>query len=261
LETNGKFGTVYIRAFITNARCIVTDWSKVIITGGSGLLGGELKLLLPAAKFPSSEEFNVTSFPQMRSYAEAAGCQMVVHAAAFTSPPMVEKDPLKALEVNITGTANVVKLCMELDCRMIYISTDYVFKGDKGRYKEDDPVYPVNKYAWSKLGGECAVRMYDKALIIRISFGPNVFAYPKAFIDQWTSRESVSAIARKIVLLLDKDITGVIHAGGKRRTVYEYAKSLDESKEIGELSIKDVSFTVPVDTSLNCDKFREMTGQ
>jgi dTDP-4-dehydrorhamnose reductase len=237
----------------------VTDWSKVIVTGGSGLLGGELKQLLPGAKFPSSSEFNVTNFSQMRDYAKAAGCQMLVHAAAFTSPPLVEKDPQKALDVNIAGTANVVKICIELGARLVYISTDYVFKGDKGNYKETDPVLPANKYAWSKLGGECAVRMFDKSLIIRTTFGPNVFPYPKAFIDQWTSRESVSAIAKKIVKLLDKDITGTVHVGGKRKTVYEYAKSLDETKEIGKISLKDVTFVAPADTSLNCEKFHELT--
>jgi dTDP-4-dehydrorhamnose reductase len=194
----------------------------------------------------------------MKKYVESHGCDLLIHAAAFTSPPLIEKDPLKALEVNIVGTSNVVKLCMEFGIRLIYLSTDYVFEGDRGNYKETDPVYPVNKYAWSKLGGECAVRMYDKSLIIRTTFGPNVFPYPKAFIDQWTSRESVSVIAKKIARLLDKDITGVIHVGGKRKTVYEYAKSLDAAKEIGKLSVNDVSFTVPKDTSLNCEKYNKI---
>ena len=234
------------------------DKSRIIFTGGSGLLGSEFVKIRPDIDYPSSKEFNVTNYEQMKKYVESHGCDLLIHAAAFTSPPSIEKDPFKALEVNIVGTSNVVKLCMEFDIRLIYISTDYVFKGDKGNYKETDPVYPVNKYAWSKLGGECAVRMYDKSLIIRTTFEPNVFPYPKAFVDQWTSRESVSVIAKKIARLLDKDFTGVIHVGGKRKTVYEYAKSLDTSKHIGELSINDVSFTVPQDTSLDCEKYNEI---
>ena len=232
--------------------------SKIIFTGGSGLLGSEFRKIRPDIDYPSSKEFNVTNYEQMKKYVESNGCDLIIHAAAFTSPPSIEKDPLKALEVNIVGTSTVVKLCMEFDIRLIYISTDYVFKGDKGNYKETDPVYPVNKYAWSKLGGECAVRMYDKSLIIRTTFGPNVFPYPKAFVDQWTSRESVAVIARKIAKLLDKDISGVIHVSGKRKTVYGYAKSLDAAKEIGKLSVNDVSFTVPKDTSLNCEKYNEI---
>lgn len=232
---------------------------KILFTGGSGLLGSEFKKLLPEIKYPSSREFNITNYAQMENYLKKEGeVQLIIHAAAFTSPPKVDQDPLKALEVNIIGTSNVVKLCIKFGIHLIYISTDYVFKGDKGNYKEDDPLYPVNKYAWSKLGGECAVRLYDKSLIIRTSFGPNVFPYEKAFIDQWTSRESVSVIANKIMKLLDREITGIIHIGGKRRTVLEYAKSLDSFKEIKPLSIKEINFIVPQDTSLNCDKYTNL---
>lgn len=239
----------------------MTNQHKIIFTGGNGLLGSEFRKILPNIQYPSSKEFNITNYSQMRNYIEKNDTELIIHAAAFTSPPLIDKDPLKAIEVNIIGTANVVKLCMEFDARLIYISTDYVFKGNKGNYKEDDPVYPVNKYAWSKLGGECAAMLYDKALIVRTTFGPEVFPYDKAFIDQWTSRESVSVIAEKISKLIEKDITGVIHVGSKRKTVYEYAKSLDPAKDIGELSIKDVQFEAPVDTSLNCDKYNESIGQ
>lgn len=232
--------------------------SKIIVTGGSGLLGSELKQIMPDIKYPSSKEFDVTNYKQMKEYLSSNCCELIVHAAAFTSPPLIDKDPLRALEVNIIGTANVVKLCIEFDARLIYISTDYVFRGDKGNYKEDESVYPVNKYAWSKLGGECAVRIYDKSLIVRTSFGPNVFPYEKAFVDQWTSRESVTVIAKKISALIDKNIAGVIHVGGERKTVFEYAKSLNETRDIGKLSINNMSFDVPVDTSLNCDKYNKL---
>ncbi len=231
------------------------DEKRVLVTGGSGLLGGELRKLLGEAHFPGSAEFNVTDYAQMEAFARRRNLGILVHAAAFTSPPKVDKDPQRAMEVNIVGTVNVVRLCMALGLKLIYISTDYVFHGDRGDYREEDPLYPVNKYAWSKLGGECAARMYDRALIVRTSFGPNQFPYPQAFVDQWTSRESVARFARKLVRLLDQDLAGVIHVGGPRRTVYEYARSLDPSKEIQTLSIRDVNFRVPVDTSLNCDRY------
>lgn len=234
---------------------------KIIFTGGNGLLGSEFKKIRPDINYTDYEDFNVLKYDQMKACVEGKGFELIIHAAAFTSPPRIDKDPLEALEVNIAGTANVVKLCIEFDMRLIYISTDYVFRGDVGNYRETDPVYPVNKYAWSKLGGECAVRMYDKSLIARTTFGPNVFPYEKAFIDQWTSRESVSVIAGMISKLIDKDITGVVHVGGKRKTVFEFAKNLDETKDLGRLSINDVSFKVPVDTSLNCDRYNEIVHE
>jgi dTDP-4-dehydrorhamnose reductase len=228
---------------------------NVLFTGGSGLLGGEMKKLLPQALFPASSEFNVTHYEGMEEYLRGKQVRLVLHAAAFTSPPKVDREPLRAVEANIIGTANVVRLCGTHGLKLIYISTDYVFPGDRGRYAEDDAVLPVNKYAWSKLGGECAVRLLDDALIVRTSFGPNVFPYEKAFGDQWTSRESVAQIAKKIVSLLDRDLRGVIHVGGPRRTVFEYACSLSPEKKIENISIRDMSFAIPKDTSLNCEKY------
>lgn len=234
------------------------EQNKVIFTGGSGLLGSEFQKILPDIHYPSHSEFDITRYEQIDDFIKNGEWKMIVHAAAFTSPPKIDQDPLQAVEVNIIGTANLVRLCMKYNMKLIYICTDYVFKGDKGNYGEDDPLYPVNKYAWSKLGGECAVRLYDNSIIIRTTFGPNVFPYEKAFTDQWTSRESASVTAGMIAKLLDSDFTGVVHVGGKRKTVFEYAKNLDPNKDIKELSIKDISFKVPVDTSLNCDLYKKM---
>ena len=138
----------------------------------------------------------------------------------------------------------------------MYISTDYVFDGKKGNYKEDDAVLPVNKYAWSKLGGEAAVRMLDDYLIIRMSFGDKVFPYDKAFTDHYTSRESVDVIAKKLVVMLKAGARGIIHLGHTRRSVYQYAKALGSKKAIGKISIADVPFAVPKDTSLNTAKYK-----
>jgi dTDP-4-dehydrorhamnose reductase len=231
---------------------------KILFTGGSGLLGREVRKLLPDALYPSSAEFDVTNDAQIHQYIQGKSLSVLVHAAALTSPPRVDKEPARAIEVNIVGTANVARLCMAHGLKLVYISTDYVFRGDQGNYGEEDAVHPVNKYAWSKLGGECAARMADNWLIVRTTFGPNVFPYEKAFVDQYTSRQSVSQIAAKLVGLLGHDLTGVIHLGGPRRTVYEYAVSLDPSRPIQKLSIHDVNFRVPVDTSLRCERYERL---
>jgi dTDP-4-dehydrorhamnose reductase len=233
---------------------VVTE-SKILFTGGSGLLGQEIRALCPSALYPSSQDLDVSRWQDVEAYSKAHQIELVVHAAAFTSPPRIDEDPVRAIESNVIGTSNIVKLCVALGCRLIYISTDYVFKGDRGNYDEQDALSPVNKYAWSKLGGECAARLYDRSLIVRTSFGPDEFPFPKAFVDQWTSRQSVSVVAKKLVRLWAKDITGVVHVGGPRRTVLDYARDLDPSKKIDELSIHDVQFTVPVDTSLDCREY------
>src|ERR1700687_4061790 len=193
---------------------MTTNSVQLLFTGGSGLLGRTCQRLRPDALFPPSSEFDVTNYPQMETWVHGRSVGTVLHAAAFTSPPRIDQNPLGALNVNVVGTANVVRLCAALGVRLVYISTDYVFRGDRGRYREADEVHPVNKYAWSKLGGECAVRLYDNALIVRTSCGPHDFPYPKAFTDQWTSRQSVSNTARDILRAAESDLTGVLHVGG-----------------------------------------------
>jgi dTDP-4-dehydrorhamnose reductase len=234
------------------------EQNTILFTGGNGLLGSEFKKQLPDAIYTDLPEFDITEFNLMDAFIQKSNIKLIIHAAAFTSPPKIDADPLKAIEINLIGTSNVVKLCMKYNIKMLYLSTDYVFKGDKGNYSEEDPVYPVNKYAISKLGGECAVRLYDNSLIIRTSFGPNIFPYPKAFVDQWTTRLSVSEITGKIISLIDSDAKGILHIGGKRQTGYQYAKSVDETKDIQELSLNEVNFTAPVDTSLDCTKFNNI---
>ncbi len=226
----------------------------VLVTGGSGRLGTELKKILPKADFPASVAFNVTDEKKMERYIRRHRPSVIIHAAAFISPPLIDKDPQKAIDVNIIATATLAKLCWLHKIKLVYLSTDYVFDGKKGNYKEDDAVLPVNKYAWSKLGGEAAVRMLDDYLIIRTSFGDKVFPYDKAFVDHYTSRESVDVIAKKIVVMLKSGARGIIHLGHPRRSVYQYAKALGATP--GKMSIKDVAFMVPKDTSLNTAKYK-----
>jgi dTDP-4-dehydrorhamnose reductase len=233
---------------------------ETLVTGGSGLLGRELMRWLPEALFPVHGAFDVADYGMMDAYLGDKTITLLIHAAALTSPPRIDQDPEAALRVNIMGTANVVRLCQRHGIRLVYISTDYVFRGDRGNYGEEDPVLPVNKYAWSKLGGECAVRLYENSLIIRTSFGANEFPYEKAFVDQWTSRLPVKAFAEKLMALLETNAKGVVHIGGPRRTVYEYARAVSPEKEIGELSLRDVSFVAPGDTSLDTSKYESLVA-
>ena len=233
----------------------MTTGKGVLVTGGSGLLGRHLKALLPNALYPTSSELDVRDFRMMKSYLDRNPVEAILHCAALTSPPRVDKEPMVALAVNIIGTANVAKLCIEEHIRLVYVSTDYVFDGERGNYREEDPVHPVNKYAWSKLGGETAVRMVDGSLIVRLSFGPEPFPYEKAFVDQWTSREPVSTAAEKIAGLVGSDLTGVVHIGAPRRTVMEYALAIRHEREPAPLRRTEVSFAAPKDTSLDTSRY------
>jgi dTDP-4-dehydrorhamnose reductase len=229
------------------------DYSRVLVTGGSGQLGSELKKLMPTASFPSHKEFDVTRYHSMYDYG-IKEYDVILHAAAITSPPIVNESTEEAIDTNIIGTCNIVKLCKAFDIKLVYISTDYVYSGEEGNYTEEDPVRPVNSYAWSKLGGECAAMMYNNTIIIRTSFTPKVFPYEKAFSDQYSSRETVDVIASKIVAIIDESAWGgPLNIGGKRQSVLDYARTLDPT--VKELLRNDVNFKVPYDVSMDCSLY------
>ena len=238
-----------------------TDYPQqpnLLLTGGSGLLGTNLLRLAPWMAAPSHREFDLAKPDSMEAYFERHTVESVIHAAAFTSPPLADVRPMEALEANILGTAHLVRLCHDAGARLVYISTDYVFRGDRGLYREDDQLLPQNRYAWSKLGGECALQLYEKSLIIRTSFCEPVFPHPKAFVDQYTSRDSVTVIAPLILALaLDRDLTGIVHVGTERKTVKELALKLGKS-EVGDIKRDEVSFNVPGDTSLDITKLKSL---
>ena len=231
--------------------------NDVLVTGGSGLLGGELKGILKA-DYPTSSEFNLKNYSQMDDYLQKHNYKYMIHCAALSPPRKVEEDNMEGILINIEGTSKITRLCQKYNIKLIYISTDYVFNGEKGNYSENDEMLPVNKYAFSKLGGECAVRLYDNSIIARLTFGPNEFPYSKAYTDQYTSRECVREIAKKVKSLLSfNNFTGVIHLGSKRKSVYEYAKSL--GADVQEASISKLTLKVPGDTSLNCELYDSIT--
>ncbi len=237
------------------------DSKRVIITGGSGLLGTEIQKCAPGIIAPKHGQFDIKNLSAMEEWVSQSDVTTLIHAAAFTSPPKAEKEPMDAMSANITGTANVVQVCSKHDLRLVYLSTDYVFSGDEGNYSESDDLNPQNLYAWSKLGGECAVKMYKNSLIVRTSFCEPVFPYDKAFADQYTSRDSVEVIAPMILdVALNESLTGIIHVGTERKTVKELAIKLGKT-DVGDLLRNEVPFKVPFDTSLNLERFNAVKNK
>jgi dTDP-4-dehydrorhamnose reductase len=232
---------------------------RYLITGSKGQLGGRLKEMLPGSLTPTRSDFDLADLAAMEHYFAGHDFDTVIHCAARTSPPVIDKDPTAAIADNIIATGNLALLCNKYQKRLIYISTDYVYSGVKGNYKETDDLNPVNKYAISKLGGECAARLVKEHLVLRLSFGPDEFPYDKAWIDQYTSREPLTAISKKIVACLDLDYTGIINVGGDRISVYQYAKNL--KPEVQGVSIKEANFSLPEDTSLDTTLFKNLTNK
>lgn len=237
------------------------EQEEILFTGGSGLLGGEIKKLLPDAHYPTRKEFDFTNDNACIHKIENKQIKLVVHMGANTDTVGIETIPHEAMLTNIAGTCNIAMACLKTQKRMIYISTDYVFEGTQGNYKEDEPLKPVNTYGWSKLGGECAVRMMTDSLIVRTSFGSNEFPYSKAFNDQYTSRMTVKEFAEALSKIVMGNEKGILHIGKDRRTVYDMAKGISPEKDIEPISLEEMrekGYTLPKDTSLDCSKAKKL---
>ena len=115
-----------------------------------------------------------------------------------------EKNIQKSINLNIIGTANLVNICSELKIKLIYFSTSYVYPGTKGDYNEHDGVLPWNNYAWSKLGGECAVQMYKNSLILRVCMTEKPFIHKKAFANVKLNFIFHDELAKILVKILKK---------------------------------------------------------
>ena len=140
----------------------------------------------------------------------------------------------KSIDLNIIGTCNVVKICSKLDIKLIYFSTGYVYEGKTGNYKENSPVLPINNYAWSKLGGECAVTMYKNSLILRITMCEKPFIHKFAFHDIKSNFIFHEEVAKIIPKILDKK--GILNIGGKIQSIYSFAQkhNLNVKKKSGK---------------------------
>lgn len=226
---------------------------KILLIGAYGLLGSEIRKLNHDVITPTSDELDIHFPGDIQDGMDRYSPDIIINAAAIKDNRSIEQDPRCAIHTNIIGAAYLSELCFANNIRYVYISTDYVYRGDRGNYLETDEVYPANAYAWTKLGGECSARMVKNHLIIRTSFGADKFDYPVAFSDKWSSKDYVDVIAPMILEAAISPITGVLNIGTDRKTIYEHAH--DRNSDVAPVRLADTSHNTPYDTSLNLQKW------
>ena len=268
---------------------------RLLITGASGLLGSKLAELAVSLgyevyscylthkpKHGIAVKADVQDKTSLAKAFEEAKPEAVVHTAALTDVDKCELDKSLAYSVNVLGTRNVAELSREYGSFLVYISTDYVFKGDRGMYSESDSPEPINYYGLTKLEGEKIVsHILGEYCIARSSviYGSEPASGKANFalwilerlrrseqvsvaIDQWNSPTLNSNLAEMIIETVDRRLTGIYHmAGASRVSRYEFAKALAEtfklnSKLIKQTTMNSLKWTAkrPKDSSLNVSK-------
>ena len=211
---------------------------KILISGGNGEFSKELQRHNTEYEIvaPSKKEMDITKTEDIDYFIYSNKPDYFIHAGALTRPMVIhESEPNKSIITNIIGTSNVVLACMKYNLKLIYLSTDYVYPGIEGNYGEDDYLKPFTNYGWSKLGGECAVRLYDNHLILRMAMNKRPFPHPKALVDMKKSLMYIDDASKVVLELLDE--MGTINIGGKSQSVYNFVVSIEQSVAIFTSSI------------------------
>ena len=129
---------------------------KIIITGGKGKLA---KLFKPYQnlfniKFPTKKELNILNIKKISRYLDKNKTQYLIHNAALSRPMDIhDKKTTKGIDLNFIRTVNMVKICSDLKIKLIYFLTGYIYPGKIGSNNDNDLVFAINNYTWSKLGG------------------------------------------------------------------------------------------------------------
>jgi len=228
---------------------------KIVFTGGSGRFAKVFKKIKHRYKieYPSKKQLNIENFDSVLKYLNKKSPDYFIHCAGLSRPMKIhEKNVSKSILINIIGTSNIVRACAKKKIKVIYFSTNYVYPGTRGNYSETDPVLPINNYAISKLGGECAVQMYKNSLILRICMTEKPFVHKVAFKDVEMNFMFHEDLAKNLLKLINKK--GILNIGGKKQIVYKFAKKTNyKVKPISAKKLLGKNF--PLKQSMNVQKY------
>ncbi len=268
---------------------------KLLVTGESGLLGNKI-VELASKNFavipvhntkplnPNSLRIDITNSREVFRVFERIGPDFVVHAASQTNVDKCETDREESWKINVEGSRNIAVACDEQSARLVYISTDYVFNGEKGNYVEEDETDPINYYGFTKLEGEKQVAgACQNYAILRTSVIYGWHPWKLNFAtwaltsleqgkeimvveDHYNTPTLADNLAEIVIEVVKRDLQGLYHASGSERTSrFRFALRLAESFNLDQKLVKPIRMAQlsswiarrPRDSSLNTDKLQK----
>lgn len=228
---------------------------RILVTGVKGQLGfdvvNELKKNNIEAVGVDIEEMDITDAAAVKKVITESKVDGVIHCAAYTAVDAAEDNEEICRKINAGGTKNIADVCKELDIKMMYISTDYVFNGQgETPWQPDCKDYkPLNVYGQTKLEGELAVsEILDKYFIVRIAwvFGVNGKNFIKTMLNVGKTHDTVTVVndqvgtptytydlARLLVDMIQTDKYGYYHATNEGGYISWYDFTCEIYKQAG----------------------------
>ena len=265
---------------------------KFLVTGSAGLIGQQVVKDLSKSnqvfscyneskpEYGDSVKMDLKNYEMISSVLTEIKPDVVIHLGAMTGVDICEKEKTSASEINTKATEIIAKECSKLNSFLVYVSTDYVFDGNFGMYKEDDVANPLGFYGKSKLEGEKAVQNFSTNwCIARTStpFGlhPTKKSFPMwvienlqkqkqidVLIDQFTSPTYIPNLSRMLIEISERRITGIIHvAGASKISRYQMASMVSDKLNLDGTLLKQISMNKmkwvaqrPKDSSLDVSR-------
>jgi len=248
---------------------------RIVVTGGSGMLGHNLMRWAHRSyevwgsyhthrvDIPGCSMFtmDLSNEKESKNKIKSVKPEVVIHTAALTDVDECNRQPAWAGRINAEGTKILAEVSEEINARFVYISTDYVFDGEKGDYREQDEPSPVNRYGETKLLGEESVRRFcSRALILRTTmFGLKIpptrglmetlvgalrSGQPLSrFTDQYFTPVYTGQFSEIILRLVSLGAEGLFHIGPKTKVSrYEFALRVAELFKLSGAEIRPVPF-------------------
>jgi dTDP-4-dehydrorhamnose reductase len=272
---------------------------KFLVTGSAGLVGRQVVKDLSethevfSCYTKSEPEFGVPVKMDLLNHERISNVlseknpDIVIHLGAMTAVDLCETQQDNALKINSQATEILAKECSKINSFMVYVSTDYVFNGNSGLYKENDATNPLGFYGKSKLLGEKSIQNFSSNwCIARTStpFGlhPTKKSFPiwvienlqkqkqiDVLTDQFTSPTYVPNLSRMLIEISERHLTGIIHvAGASKISRYEMASLVSDKLDLDEKLLREISMNDlkweaqrPKDSSLNVSKAISILNQ
>lgn len=206
---------------------------KVLVTGANGQLGYDVIKRLDSEGIDclgtDVDSLDITNEEQVKEFISEYNPDVVIHCAAYTAVDKAEDEKELCYSVNVLGTKYIAEACKEVDAKIVYISTDYVFDGEGDQpFEVTDKPNPINYYGQTKYEGELEVQnILEKYFIVRISwvFGSNGNNFVKTMLRLGKEKDEISVVADQIgsptytydlatllVEMIETDKYGIYHA-------------------------------------------------